>query len=154
MAYATAADVNALLARNQVSASTDLTTTQLDLLIDMVDGEINAILKAKDVSVPVTSGAEPEFYESLTLCNAVGAAALATAAYFPDQVGPAEQPTSGFFTAWYRRCIDALASGVTIPTSAGQGTSSAPSTYFTRNPDTEEDLGNIGNPQIQVGTEW
>jgi len=82
MSYCTTTDVQAINASHVFSASTKPTTTQVNTFIDMVAGELDAILSSRSLSVPVTS---PEsFVEYLKLVNAVGAAAMAESAMNPS----------------------------------------------------------------------
>lgn len=150
MAYATEAKVEALMAKFAVDGSTTPTNTQLTIIIDDVAGDMDSRLAAKGVTVPVTSPAY--FLDYLEGINSMGAAARTLRSMFPDVSGPGEQPAYNFWQARYNAFLKGVDDGSVIPPDAMKGETVAPSTYLTRNPDTEEDLGDISEPLFKMGS--
>ena len=153
MAYAVIADVQALFPKFTLGAATKPTTTQATAIINDVSVEIDAALAGAGYAVPVT--APSWFGDYLGLVNQYGAAAAILKAMFPEAAGSADT-TPAIYQFWesrYQRALKALRDGSAIP--AGLAASSAqvmPSTYFTRNPDEEEDLGDIAEPFFKRST--
>lgn len=86
MAYCDIDDVQALNPqRGDYSSSTKPTSTEVTTFITTVSDEIDSVLKARGVSVPVTAPAE--FLSHLEQVNANGAAAYAEFAMFPEAAG-------------------------------------------------------------------
>ena len=150
MAYATEADVEALMAQVTISATTSLTSTELAIIIDDVAGEIDTALASQDVVVPVTA---PTYVLNwLEGVNSMGATARALRSLFPDVAGMGEQPAFAFWQRLYDNALKGIRDGSMIPPDlARSDTSVAPSTYLTRNPDDELDLGDIAEPFFKVG---
>ena len=153
MTYADAADVNRLIAKFPPGAATAPTETQATELITEIDNEVNVALSSVGVTVPVTTPAY--FLDWLGLVVAYGAAAAILKSMFPQSAGTSDANPS-IYAFWERRYRDALKqirSGDAIPDeiTAG-GLYAAPSTYFTRNPDEEEDLGDIAEPFFKRST--
>lgn len=147
MAYAEIARIQGLIPKWTISDSTTPNTDQAEQIIDDVSDEIDSCLAAASVMVPVTTPAY--FMDRLALLNAVGAAAAIARAMFPDTTGPGETPVFQFFWNWYKQGKDALTNKKGIPPSLLSGGSSVqPSTYLTRNPDTNEDIGDIAEPRF------
>jgi len=153
MAYATLDDVQALIPRTPVSATTEPTDSQVLGFIAQVDGEVNVALASRGIAIPVVSPAL--FVEFLKLTNALGAASLTLRAMFPDAAGIGEQPSAGFFAARYTEQLAMIKDGSMIPDSVTTSTPSAlPSTFLTRNPDSPEDLGSEANSDLTVDLEF
>ncbi len=150
MAYADIADVNGLIAKFPPSATSAPTTTQATALITEIDNEVNVALSSVGVTVPVTAPAY--FLGWLGLVVSYGAAAAILKSMFPASSGPAETPAYSFWEKRYQEALKQIRSGDAIPDeiTAG-GLYAAPSTYFTRNPDEEEDLGGIAEPPFKAG---
>jgi len=153
MAYAVIADVQALLPKFTLGAATKPTSTQATAIINDVSVEIDAALAGAGYAVPVT--APSWFVDYLGLVNQYGAAAAILKAMFPEAAGSADTVPAiyQFWESRYQRALKALRDGSAIP--AGLAASSAqvtPSTYFTRNPDEEEDLGDIAEPFFKRST--
>lgn len=148
MAYCTASDIQELIAKFSLTASSTPNTTQVADIIDQIAGEIDSVLSAQGVTVPATTPSE--FTKMLEALNAYGAAAGVLKSMFPDSTGAGETPAYQFWETRYRNGLAALKDGSMIP-NAVVGTSTgylAPSTYFLNNPDTEDDidLGTAGEP--------
>lgn len=147
MAYATFAEVQQLLAKFVLSTSTKPTIAQATDMIDQIAGEIDTAIASAGYAVPVTAPAY--FLEALKLLNAEGAAMLVLKSMFPQRSGASEGSPSEYalHARNYNDGLRRLQSGEGIPPEAATGTGSvAPSTYFTRNPDSEEHLGDIAEP--------
>jgi hypothetical protein len=146
MAYAAVSDVQALMAKFTIDANSKPTTTQVTSMINDISGEIDAVLAGRGLTVPVTT--PTYFVDALTMLNTYGAAVLVAQAMLPDRAGAAEA-SSAIYTVWdqrYRTGMAALRDGEGIPPTAPASGRIQPSTYFTRNPDSEEDLGDIAEP--------
>lgn len=146
MAYATLDNVRALLSKFTIDANSAPSATEATTLIDQIDGEINTVLASVGVTVPVAAPAH--FVSALAILNTYGAAVLVAQAMFPDRAGAAEG-SAALYTVWdqrYRTGLAKLRDGSGIPPSVAVGGRVHPSTYFTRNPDAEEDLGDIAEP--------
>ena len=145
MSYAAIARVQGLIPKFVITASTTPNTTQAEQIIDDVDGEINACLDSISLAIPVTT--PQDFVDRLAHLNAVGAAAAILRAVFPNATGPGESPAFAFWWSWYKDGKKALLEKVGIPPSLlSGGTSVQPATYLTRNPDENEDIGDIAEP--------
>lgn len=152
MAYAVIADINRLIAKFAPTATSAPTLTQATELITEIDNEVNVALSSVGVNVPVTAPAY--FLDWLGLAVAYGAAAAILKSMFPQSAGTSDANPSipAFWERRYRDALKQIRSGDAIPDeiTAG-GLYAAPSTYFTRNPDEEEDLGNIAEPTFKAG---
>ena len=153
MAYAALSDVQGLVAKFTISASTKPTDTQAGVIITDVSAEIDSVIAGAGYAVPVTTPSW--FVDYLGLVNQYGAAAAILKAMFPEAAGSADTVPAvyQFWESRYQRAMKALRDGSAIP--AGLAASSAqvtPSTYFTRNPDEEEDLGDIAEPFFKRST--
>jgi len=139
MAYATRSDVEGLIAQFNVNASTKPNAIQIDTIIAGVSNEIDVYL-GPYVTVPVTT---PDyFYGWLKQLNAYGAAAQVLKSMFPATVGAGEIPAWGFWKSLYDAGIKSIKDGDILPSEIQTGSARIrPSTYFTRNPTEEEDLG-------------
>ena len=85
MSYCTLTNVQALNPTRTYGAATTPTTTQVGTFITQVAGEIDTVLQGRGLTTPLTTPAE--FVTFLTQLNAVGAAALAERAMFPEAQG-------------------------------------------------------------------
>jgi len=148
--YAVIADLQDLIAQFPISATSAPTTTQATTIINDTADEINARLSAAGLTTPVTTPAS--FLRALALLNAYGAAAAVLKSMFPDAVGPGDTPAYAFWEERYKAGLAAIANGSMSPAdSVSNAGSILPSTYLTRNPDSEEALGDIAEPLFPVG---
>lgn len=145
MAYSEIDDVRDLLGKFALSSTTKPTEAQAIALTDQVGAEIDSVLSAAGYTVPVT--APTYFVSALKVLNSAGAAAMVLRSMFPDAAGAAATESYAFFYQWYKDGLARLRDGSGVPpevtTNAAYVT---PSTYFTRNPDEEEELGDIAEP--------
>ena len=152
-AYAALADVQGLIAKFTISASSKSTDTQAGVIITDVSAEIDSVIAGAGYAVPVTAPAW--FLNALKLLNAYGAAAAVLRSMFPDRTGGEDGSSAleSFYAAQYNRGLRRLATGEAIPPGLAAGSAQVtPSTYFTRNPDEEEDLGDIAEPFFKRST--
>jgi len=151
MAYSDVNDVRDLLGKFTLSGTSKPTEAQATGLLDQVAAEIDSVLAGAGYSVPV---AAPDYFvSSLKLLNSAGAAAAILRIMMPDAAGAAETPAAGFWAQWYRDGLARLKDGSGVPPDVITNAASvAPSSYFTRNPDVEEDLGDIAEPLFKIGT--
>lgn len=149
MAYAVQADVEGLIAQWTLSATSKPTSTQVGVIITDVSNEIDSLLAGLGYTVPVT--APSYFLDWLGILNAYGAAAAVLKSMFPDAAGPGETPAYAFWESRYKAGLGRLKDGSAIPAGLARSSKSlVPSTYFTRNPDEDEDLGDIAEPRIKM----
>lgn len=148
MAYATNAQVQQLLAQFTIGAGSSPTAAQVTDIIANVAGEVDVHLDAAGVAVPVATPAH--FVDFLENLNAQGAASQVLKSMFPDATGPGGVPAWKLFHDNYIRGLAAIDAGTAIPGAVATSAAHvAPSTYFTRNPDTEEDTGDIAEPMFK-----
>lgn len=146
-AYATLAELKGALAYLTIGASSVPNQTQVQTLIDDTSSEIDTVLGGRGITPPVTTPAH--FVRRLALLNVYGAAAATLKAFFPEARGAGENPAYAFWEARYREGLKALRTGDDIPTDVGGGDESLlPSSYFTRNPDQEETLGDLAGASM------
>lgn len=111
-------------------------------MIDGVSSEIDSRLSQQGIAVPVTGPLW--FMDMLRSIAADGATALALRSMYPDTRGPGETPAFAYFEKRYQDALKGFADGSTIPPGlATGGANILSSNYFTRNPDEEEELGDL-----------
>lgn len=153
MSYGTMADVQELIAQFTIGVTSTPTTTQATAIITDISNEIDVALSAAGVTVPVTTPAY--FLDWLGLLNAYGAAAAVLKSMFPGTTGPDETPAYAFWEARYQDGLKTIRNGSGIPAGTTAGANAVmPSTYLTRNPNSEEALGDIAEPLFKVGTNF
>lgn len=153
MAYCVIGDVNARIARvGALSATTALTETQGEDIVDGVAADIDGRLAVLGISGPVTTPAAAVAY--LKNLNVWGAASEILKARLPSSQGPAGD--RGAWTFWEKRYQDGLASLEAVMGGlVGQGASAGhTSSYTTRNPTKDEDLGANANPGLTINEAW
>lgn len=119
MSYATRTEVEALNPqRGTYSSATIPTAAQVDGYLASIAGEIDGVLAAQNLATPATTPAS--FLTLLGHLNALGAAALAETAAFPQ--GQGDLGGGGGSAATYRRMYEdglrRLADGTSIPPEA------------------------------------
>lgn len=153
MAYCALSDVQALLPKFTLSATTKPNQTQVTQFLDDVTAEIDIYLARGGVGTPVTT--PTTFVTWLRKVCQTGVAAMTLKAMFPDQVGPAETPAYAYFEKQYRDALKLMLDGDFISSIIGASSDLMDvSTYFTRNPDEEEELGEIAEPLFKIGKEF
>lgn len=128
-----------------------------------IAGEIDGVLGARGLTVPITqaslvalgvdAAAATRFLETLSSLNALGAAARAVAALFPNRAGPGGAPFHEWLQQRYDAGLTRLGSGEGVP-SASVASSALPRSHWTSNPtdpDTDEDWAPIFTRR---GTLW
>lgn len=136
--YTTLAKVQGMLPAFTLDGTSVPTSTQAQVLIDEVAAEIETVLAGAGVTVPVTT---PDYFVTrLSILNAYGATAAILKAAYPEATGPGENPAYAFWESRYKMGLAALRKGEDVPLDQVQA---GPSTYFTRNPDEEEILGDL-----------
>lgn len=146
MPYTTRASVEGLIAQVAINSSAKPTPTQVDDIIAGVSSEIDTYLSTRVHILPVVA---PDYFVAwLKTLNNYGAAAQILKSAFPSTVGAGEIPAWGFWKSLYDSGIKAILSGDVIPASVEVGATDRiqPATYFTRNPNAEESLGDIAEP--------
>lgn len=86
MAYATIANVRSLNPKRTYDATSTPTQTQVEEYLTRISEELDAILAGRGFTVPITTPAS--LLAFLTHVNALGAAALAEQAQFPESTKP------------------------------------------------------------------
>jgi hypothetical protein len=150
MAYATLPIVQEYIAQFTIDANSKPTTTQATAIIDDISNEIDVLLASNGWAVPVTVPAA--FLDWLSTTNAYGAAAGILKSMFPHTTGPDEEPAFAFWEERYKARLQMIIDGViNLPDATANSNQITPSTYLTRNPDTEEAIGVIAEPLFSIG---
>jgi hypothetical protein len=142
MAYTTTALTNDVLGPHASTTTTTPTTVELSAIIDGIASQVDTVLSGAGVAtVPVTNDQNSTFFTFLAEVNKWGAAGEFLTAMFPEA---GESTAFGFWQKKYDDTLKAWRDGKDIPSSLLGGSNDAsPSSYFTRNPDTEETLGDL-----------
>lgn len=147
MAYANLADIQGMIAKFTINGTSSPSSAQAANIIGQISAEIDSMIADAGYAVPVTTPAW--FVDALKLLNGYGAAALILRSMFPDARGSGESAVAeySYYATEYSKGLKRLQEGVGIPPEvpSSSGMVSA-STYFTRNPDSEETLGVIAEP--------
>ncbi len=144
--YANLKDVQTLIPKINMGATTSPTAVEVDKILVSTSSEIDSRLAAQGYTVPATS---PDgFLTYLGLVCSYGAAAAILKGLFPDAVGAGESPAYAFWEKRYQAELQRLESGVAIPTTLSAGSGLKPRTYLTEHPDLTDDvdLGTAGEP--------
>jgi hypothetical protein len=150
MAYATLSEVQELIAQFPITASSAPDTTQATEIIADISDEVDVRLAGAGIAVPVDT---PEYFlRWLGVLTGYGSAAAILKSMFPAAVGPGETPAYAFWEERYQAGLKAITDGeISAPdTPTGSGFVE-PSTYLTRNPDTNEDIGVNAEPLFSIG---
>lgn len=156
MSYTTASSVQALMARLHLnvafSTGTTPTLAQVNTMITDIAAEIDVHLASKGYTVPITTPAYLLTWAGDL--NSWGAAAIALKAYAPEQTqvqnGGPVIPAYAFYEKKYQDALKLIDSGeLTIAAAEAASPVVGPSSYFTLNPDVEEDLGTIAEPSFK-----
>lgn len=152
MTYAATADIQARVAQFTISATSKPTTTQVGLIQGDISHDINVALGSKGITTPFADDGS-EFYDWLGAVEAWGTTAELLKSMFPNATGPAETPAYAYYEKRYQAAIKGILDGSLIPSTVSTSALRA-STYFTRNPDSNEDLGDIAEPSFKVDKKW
>ena len=109
MAYAAIADVRAVNPKRTYSTTSTPTTTQVEGFITDIAAEMDTVIAGRGIVVPVTTPAE--FLAFVTHLNALGAAALAERAMFPEAAGIGATPSSVVLWKQYQDGLKFLKEG-------------------------------------------
>lgn len=109
MAYCTEADIEALLPKYTIDATSQPTSTQVGIMIDDIAAEIDVILSAQGYTTPVTEPAALLTY--LGRVNALGAGAQAAKAMFPETVEAGISPIADWLWDRYTDALKHLRAG-------------------------------------------
>jgi len=150
MAYATIEKVQELVAQLTLGSDSVPTIDQAASIMEDTASEINVRLSSAGYATPITTPVELTGW--LSLLNAYGTAAAVLKSAFPDAVGPNDTPAYAFWEERYQAGLTAIGDGTISPvTPTSDASLVLPSTYFTRNPDMEEDTGRIAEPLFKMG---
>jgi len=129
MAYAALSDIQAVNPKRTYSATSTPTSTQVTAFLTDIAAEIDVVLASRGLTVPVTAPAE--FLAHLTHVNAVGAAARAEFAMFPEaSESPAGSPQGDRLWSQYQEYLRALRKDA-LPVT--QIADTVPASFFTEN---------------------
>lgn len=112
--YATTDTVNGLLGVHAATATTPVTLTQLESMIEGVSFQMDFVLRGVDVDL---DSLEDDFQSYLAQVNAWGAAAEYLKASFPEASGLGESPAYAFWEKKYQDAIKAFRMRQDIPSS-------------------------------------
>jgi len=144
MSYSTTAEINRLLGPHAVTASTPVTTTDVDnmraTMADFIDGQLSSLGVS---TVPVTNAI---VMATLAGIESWGVTAQVLKALFPEAIGPGEQPAFAYWQKLYDNAMKDLSAMVVGWAKGGLVTAtkvSEVSSYFTENTEEEADLGDL-----------
>ena len=133
MSYCVIADVQGFNPKRAYGGTSTPTATQVTEYIEKIAGEIDSVLQGRGLTTPVTT--PTAFVAFLETLNAVGAAALAERAMFPEAQGMMGG-TSAAGAHWkqYTDGLTWLKEG-TLPSTAVAGTAAEPLafSFFSQN---------------------
>jgi len=136
MSYCTIADVQTLNPTRTYSATSKPTLTQVGEYITQIAGEVDTVLQGRGLGVPIETPAV--FVTFLKQLNAVGAAAMAERAMFPEAQGMmGGTAASALHWKQYQEGLKFLRDG-SLPT--GTEAEALPFSFF------EQNVGNDAEP--------
>ena len=139
MSYTTQEAVLLRLGRNgDLTTTTSPTLAEAVQIQDGITADIDAALAIGGLSVPVTTPAA--LVSWLAAVESWGTCAEILKARFQDPSGINSEATWAFFETRYQAAIAAIRTGTAVTLS---GSPTMPQSYFTRNPDVDEDLGDL-----------
>lgn len=145
--YTTLARCLLRLGRNgDLDTTTTPTLTEAATIHDGVTADIEAALAEGGVSVPVTTPARLVAW--LGAVEAWGVCAEVLKARFQDLSGINSEGAWSFFEKRYQDALVQIRAGTAATLGGSPGT---PESYFTRNPDTAEDLGDLTELTLTAG---
>jgi len=150
VAYTTLARVLSRMGRNgELTAKTVPSLVEAEAIHDGVSAEIDAAMAGAGFTVPITE--PPALVSWLAAIESWGTTAELLKVRFQDASGPGSEASWAFFERRYQDAMKRLWAGDMLDEVAGA--SVAPASWYTRNPDGEEDLGDGVDPAITVGME-
>jgi len=133
MSYCTISDVRAINPKRTYSATTTPTDTHVATFIDLIAADIDVILSSRGYTTPITTPAA--FMTWLKLLNALGAAAMAEDAMFPETTEKGSTPHASILRKQYDARLTKLQNGeITPETDLGDNVSS----YYHTMSDTDD----------------
>lgn len=148
MTYAQVSDVQARMVRVPTGLANALQAEHVESFITQIEGEVETILAMRDVTVPVTT--PTWFVARLRSIVSDGATAIAYKSVFPESSGIGSSPAYQYWETRYRRGLTALQKGELPSSIVTAGLTIGPSTYFTKNPETPQDFGTLGEGLFDV----
>lgn len=157
MAYAAPADLSRHLGKFSAgfTATSVPSTSDAQVFLDDIAGEIDAILNSRGIGTPVTLASAPQsFLDFLKVTNAIGAAAQIVAALFPHPQGPTGTTYETWLDEQYEQRLAGLRSGEAVPDVVLPGASggSLARSFWTTNP--TDDDGNEHEPTFTRAMQW
>ncbi len=143
MSYSTTEQVNRILGPHAVTATTPVTTSDVDALRSDVSYKIDAVLISEGASVPATDTTVTDYLGAM---ESWGVTAQVFKALFPEASGPGEQPAYAYWQSLFTDALSSLPKLVQGWANAGLITLRAKrkaSSYFTENKSEEADLGDL-----------
>lgn len=125
---------------------------------DQASGQLDAILSGRGITVPVA--APPSFVEHMRDLAAIYAAALISAALFPQAQGPSSTTHHEFLLGIWKDGLAALREGDGIPDDVARAGTSLPTSVWTTHAGSKgKDLddgadGNTTDPVFRRDTQW
>jgi len=153
MVYGTAADVQDLIAQFVISTQSTPMLVQLGTILTDISNEIDVTLDGAGIAAPV---ATPQYFvDWLGRLNAYGTAAAVLKSMFPAAADPGEQPAYAFWEERYQKGLQGIRDRTMTPSTVVTNANTIqPSTYLTRNSESEENLGDIAEPLFLVGKKF
>jgi len=151
MSYETQANVLIHLGANGVlSATTRPTPREAEIIQTGIAAEIDVTLAGQGVVTPVVAAGS--LLDYLKRLEMLGTCAGILKVRFQDSAGPNTESLWSFYQQQYRDGLAAIRAGQIVQGLAGSG--GLPGSYLTRNPDTEEDLGDLAVDPFGSTFEW
>lgn len=139
--YTTLSAALSLLGRNgELTASTTPTLTEAATLHEWIAADVNAALAVGGITPPVTTPAA--LVSWLGKVEADGLASTVLKVRFQDLSGVNSEGAWSFYEKRYQDALTLIRAGQAA-TLAGAGCE--PASYYTRNPDEDEDLGDLSD---------
>ena len=157
MSYASPPDLTRHLGRFSAgfTATSVPSTTDAQVFLDDIAGEIDAILSSRGIATPVTLASAPQsFIDFLKVTNAIGAATICAAALFPHPQGPTGTTYESWLDEQYEQRLAGLRSGEAIPDVVVPGAAggSLARSFWTTHP--IDDAGNEHEPVFSMAMRW
>ncbi len=107
-------------------------------------------MKAAGVAtLPVVSSDDSDFFEAVKRIEIAGAAASALAQMFPENTGPGSSTNRTYWQDIFSQQMKIWKEGKGIPAALLGGSNDvSPSSYFTKNPDQEQVLGDLAGASL------
>lgn len=129
MSYCTITEVRGVNPKRTYDTTSTPTATEVEEFIDRIGAEIDVVLQGRGLTTPITSPTELVSY--LEQLNALGAAAMAEQAMFPEAKGMATVSSSEILWKRYREGLEYIKHEDNL--SSETGAQALPFSFFEQN---------------------